>query len=175
MKKYYIAVGVVALLVVGYVLGYTTKPVADAPVFAGAVGDTQSTPKMSQVQGNGNGTYITANNTYQYGSVCNSTASDWVVEQAEYVFDSLTTTSTSTAIVILKAATSSSATAAIGTNYVLNTTVSTATPMLYTASTTPGDTASAFKRIVGSGKCLNFEANATTSSNVWLKVLYLSK
>ncbi len=174
MKKIYIAVAVVATLIVGYVLGYTTRP-QQATYVAGAVGDTQATPKMAQIVGNANGTYVTANNRYQYASLYNSDANDRIVESVEWFADALSTVSTSTDALKFLMATSSTASGAIGSNYLLNTTVATSAPASYVASTTPGDTSSSYKRIWAAGTYLNLESNATSSTGFNLKVNYMAK
>lgn len=169
---------VLIVLTVGMYTKKTSTYVTNQTV-AGAVGDTQSTPKMYQVQLDTAtaGNYISADNRYQYASVVNGNSGDRIIESIEYVFTGSTAVSTSTALQNLIVATSSSATAGFAgnTNYVLNTSIATTTPTLYIASTTPGLTGTNYNRTWTAGTYLSIQSNATTTALGYFKINYLQE
>lgn len=176
----YIVLGIVAVIAVfGLFL-----PVQKVMNFLGTAGDTQSTPKMAQIQCNtATPTYITADNKYQLCALTNNDANDRTVNGIDYSFDTLGTISTSTTAKFqIVAATTTSAAVGLNANanVLLNQSIATSTPFLYVSTSTPGVSTSAgtsdFVRIWKAGSTIVLESPiASTTGNMWFKVTYLAQ
>lgn len=147
---------------------------------AGAIGDTQSSPRMAQVVANAssNTSYDSTNNAYIWSSFLNSSATDRVVEGIQVVANGLTTVATSTtATISLKCATSTTATTlGSNTNYTFNTSIATSSSFLQMASSTTGIYGtSGLGGVWKAGSYLNCQAAATTSASVYIKVPYMQE
>lgn len=162
MNKTFIAIAVVCLALGGY-FGYVLAPNADTQTFQ-AVGDTNTTLKQAQVVID-----LSTTTPTTVGGACklyNGDARDRIITGVTYELSALNSFSLNgTGLVNLTflLGTSTGISTVVG-NTVLNTSVATTTPDLYVASTTPGNTGSAFIRRWASGTCLNLFANGTSTA-----------
>lgn len=157
-------------------------PVSTPNFSVGAVGDTQSTPKISQVVGNcSSASYVSGTGVtgqYLVATLPNGDANDRTIIGIDAFYSGLGQTSTTTggSLINVAGATSSNATSLGGnTNYAYLGTVATSTGIAYEASSTPGLSTNAFVRVWKAGSNLNLVANATTSASCWYRVSYLAQ
>lgn len=161
---------------------YYPASTATSNMNLGAVGDTQSTPKMAQIQGNcSNATYISGAvgaGQYLVATLPNADANDRTIISIDAFYTGLgqTSTTTGTATFSIAGATSSNATNLnSNTNFAYLAAVATSTGIVYEASSTPGLSTSAFVRVWKAGSNLNLVSNATTSASCWYRVSYLAQ
>lgn len=182
MKKnnFIVIVGVIVGLIVGYTTHGTT-PAQVKYVNVGAIGDTQATPKIAQIQGNAaTGAYSSADNAYLFATVNNSNSADRTIISIDTFYSGLnaktSTTSPTASNFLVRAATSTDTTTLGGnTNLVYQSSVATSSAVYYEASSTPGMATANLNRIWPAGTSINFVSAATTSANVWLRVSYIQQ
>lgn len=177
---------VMVLAIAAVIVGGYYYPKYKQTVVVGAVGDTQGTPKMVQVQCDPTTpTYNSTDNKYQYCSITNSNGTDRTINSVEYFWSSVQNTAVSTSTgnrfnTIIATTTAASSGYGTNVNYVLIQGVATSGPaVVYNASTTPGTTsldgARDFVRVWAAGTVLVFEGTATTTGSLWLKVTYIQQ
>lgn len=185
MNKYTLSL-LGAAVILGAVVGgyYYPKSTETTFIQAGAVSDTQATPKMQQIQCDpATTTYISGDNKYQYCSLTNNSATDRTIQSVDYFWTAangtVSTSTTSRFGTFVATTTAASSGYGSNTNWLLNQTVATSTPAVYNASSTPGivtsDSTKDFVRIWSAGSVLVYEGTATTSGSLWLKVTYLQQ
>lgn len=160
--------------VVGLYFKSTTNTVREIQSgFTGAVGDTAQTPKMIQ-------TSMSLASTTPV-SMLNADSQDRIVTSVDYWLQGLTSTQipagTGVAQLQVTMSTSTDIYTPASANYLLNTVVSTSTPQLWVASTTPGNasaTTGGFVRVWKAGTYLNFFQNSTSTATGQLRIGYIS-
>lgn len=138
--------------------GVTNKYYPSTTVLGGAVGDTNQSPRMwQQAVSFASTTPISVTNP----------GNDRLISSIEYYVTgvgNINFNATGVAVWQWQISTSTDIYTPASTNYVLNSTVSTSTPFLFIASTTPGNTGSAQTRIWASGTNLNLLTNGTSTA-----------
>ncbi len=152
-------------------------------VVAGAVGDTQQTPKMYQIVANGNGSYQSGAvnvGVYTLATMPNNDTNDRTITSIDAFYTGLGAVSTSSVANFAVSAATSTDTTTLNsnTNLIYGALVATSSPVAYEGSTTPGLSSVAGKayiRIWKAGTNLNFVSTATTSATVIFKVNYIAQ
>jgi hypothetical protein len=186
MKKK-IILFICGLVVLIAIIGAYSYPKFPANVFkSGSVGDINSSPRMVQVSLDLSTTTPTTPTSLATSTMYNGDGRDRIITSVEFFVTNIGSSSsngTGNVVWNWKLSTSSGMYVASSGNYLLNTTVATATPILATgASSTPGIVGSAstndYARVWAAGSYLNLYINGTSTGAVtggetgWLVVNY---
>ena len=127
---------------------------------AGAVGDTNTSPRMLQ-------TNISLASTTPFSSL-NSSGTDRLITSVEYYLGSTTAMNGTSALGVATLnwimSTSTDQYNATSANYVLNTTIATSSGQVYVSTSTPGNAATLTTRIWANNSYLNLTQNATSTT-----------